>query len=62
MFGNLSRSVEPPSFSELNPSVAPGFANLKAQGALTAELGMRGNWGIFGWDVAVYRAWLKDEL
>ncbi len=62
LFGNLSRSVEPPSFSELNPSAAPGFADLKAQKAWTAELGVRGNWGIFGWDVAIYRAWLKDEL
>ncbi|MGE0151324.1 MAG: TonB-dependent receptor family protein [Reyranellaceae bacterium] len=62
VFGNVSRSVEPPSFSELNPSAAPGFADLKAQKAWTAELGARGSWSIFDFDVAIYRARLKDEL
>lgn len=61
-FANVSRAVEPPSFSELNPSAAPGFADLKAQKSWTAELGLRGSWSIFDIDVAVYRAWLKDEL
>jgi len=62
VFGNVSRSVEPPSFSELNPTAAPGFAALKAQKAWTAELGVRGSWSIFDFDATVYRAWLKDEL
>lgn len=62
VFGNVSRAVEPPPFSELNPSAAPGFADLKAQKAWTAELGVRGSWSIFDFDATVYRAWLKDEL
>ncbi len=62
VFANVSRSVEPPSFSELNPSAAPGFAELKAQKSWTAELGVRGSWSVFDFDATVYRAWLKDEL
>lgn len=62
VYGNISRSVEPPSFSELNPSATPGFADLKAQKAWTAEIGTRGSWARLDWDIAVYRAWLRDEL
>lgn len=62
VFGNLSWSSEPPAFSELNPSSTPGFANLKQQKATTLETGVRGRRADIAWDVAVYRAWLRDEL
>jgi iron complex outermembrane receptor protein len=63
VFANVSRSSEPPTWSELNPSVAPGFANLAPQTAWTVEVGTRGNIGpTFGWDLSVYRSWVEDEL
>jgi iron complex outermembrane receptor protein len=61
-FANLSRSSEPPTFSELNPSATPGFADLEPQTAVTAEVGGRGEVGRFAWDASLYRAWVKDEL
>jgi iron complex outermembrane receptor protein len=62
VFGNLSRSAEPPTFSELNPTAAPGFADLKAQTATTLEIGTRGRHADYEWDLSLYRAWLRDEL
>lgn len=62
IFGNVSRSAEPPTFSELNPSAAPGFANLDSQKAWTVEIGTRGRSGRVAWDVSLYRAWIRDEL
>ena len=62
VFGNVSRSSEPPSFSELNPTASPGFARLDQQKAITAEIGTRGRRADYAWDVSLYRAWIKDEL
>jgi iron complex outermembrane receptor protein len=62
VFANLSRSAEVPTFSELNPTAAPGFARLDAQRAITAELGTRGRREAIAWDVALYHARLRDEL
>lgn len=61
-FSNVSTSFEPPSFSELTagPVVAPVFA--KAQRAITFEVGSRGHFGIAEWDVALYRAHVRNEL
>ena len=62
-FANVSRASEPPTWSELNPSVAPGFANLAPQTSWTAEIGTRGKIGTnVGWDLSIYRSWVKDEL
>lgn len=71
VFGNLSRSYEPPIFGDLNQNSAVGscagvgvggFAPLDAQKAWTAELGSRGSRGRWTWDVAVYRAEIRDEV
>jgi len=71
VFANLSRSFEPPIFSDLNQTSAVGscdgtgvggFADLDAQRAWTAELGTRGEHGRWQWDVAIYRAQLRDEM
>lgn len=62
VFANVSRASEPPTFSELNPSAMPGFADLKAQKSWTAEIGTRGKWHGIGFDVSLYRAWVRDEL
>ena len=61
-FANVSRSSEPPGFSELNPTATPGFARLEQQKAWTAEGGTRGRREDYAWDVSLYRAWIKDEL
>ncbi len=61
IYGNVTRSVEPPSFSALAPTTG-GFQPLKAQDAWTAEIGTRGRTGAFVWDVAYYRAEIDNEL
>lgn len=61
VYANLTRSVEPPNFSALSPTV-DGFTALKPQSAWTAEIGTRGRRGPLTWDVAVYRAEISHEL
>lgn len=64
VFANVSRSFEPPSFSEITGGTAPVLNH--AQRGTTLELGTRGKWGGPGheveWDVAVYEAHLRNEL
>ncbi len=62
VFGNVSKATEVPTFSELNTTFQPGFNDLKAQRALTVELGTRGSHRGVEWDLSVYRAWLDNEL
>lgn len=61
IYGNVTRSVEPPNFSALAPTTG-GFQPLKAQDAWTAEIGTRGRTGAFVWDAAYYRAEIDNEL
>jgi iron complex outermembrane receptor protein len=58
VYGNVSGSYEPPSFSESGTAVV---AN-EAQEATTVELGTRGRHGAFRWDASIYRAEIDDEL
>lgn len=58
LYGNASRSYEPPSFSESINSAIPN----KAQTATTFELGTRGTYRAARWDVSVYHANIEDEL
>jgi iron complex outermembrane receptor protein len=62
VFANLTRSVEPPNFSAYSPDATHPFSDLVPQTAWTAELGTRGRRGALSWDVALYRAQLKNEL
>jgi iron complex outermembrane receptor protein len=69
VFANISRSAEVPSFGE---SVAPNFLNpnfpripffdIRPQTATTYEIGTRGRRPDYTWDVALYRADIRDEL
>ncbi|MEX2488291.1 MAG: TonB-dependent receptor, partial [Pseudomonadales bacterium] len=59
-FGNVSRSFEPPSFGEL--SGAQRINVLDEQTATTFEIGTRGDTDTMRWDLAYYRAWVKDEF
>ena len=61
VFANVSRSAEVPTY-DANTFSSPASADLAAQRATTYELGTRGRRGAIGWDVAVYRAELRDEL
>lgn len=62
LFANVSKSHEPPTFSELTQGGTVGFTPVEAQEALTLEVGTRGSSGRFAWDLSLYRAWLEDEL
>ena len=61
IYANLTRSVEPPNFSALSPTVG-GFTALQPQEAWTGEIGTRGRRGTLTWDVTLYRAELENEL
>jgi iron complex outermembrane receptor protein len=61
VYGNVTRSVEPPNFGGLAPTTG-GFQPLKEQDAVTAEIGTRGRSNNFVWDVALYRAEIDNEL
>jgi len=61
-FGNLSRSYEVPTFSELTQGGAAGFTPIDAQKGWTAEIGTRGGSSDFAWELSVYRAWLDGEM
>lgn len=60
IYGNLSRSFEPPSFGEL--AGGPAITQVRKQSALTAEIGSRGRVAGGAWDITYYRARVKDEL
>ena len=64
VFANVSRSFEPPSFGELTNAAnnGRGLVQLDAQTGTTIEVGTRGRSGRFGWDLALYRSWLENEL
>ncbi|HTI72784.1 MAG TPA: TonB-dependent receptor [Candidatus Limnocylindria bacterium] len=67
VFANFSKSWQPPTFDNL---VAFGdevddsllFTPLQAQRAWTAEVGTRGEKGRFGWELALYHSWVRNEL
>lgn len=62
LFGNVSRSGEPPTFSELTNFAVGDIANLQAQTATTVEIGTRGQTPTFSWDLSLYRSWVENEL
>lgn len=60
VFGNVSRSYEPPSFGEL--AGGPNVTLVDAQKATSGELGLRVEHSTLSLDAALYRADLRDEL
>ncbi|WP_051356523.1 TonB-dependent receptor family protein [Azorhizobium doebereinerae] len=62
VYGNVSRSGEVPTFSELTNFVDPIIGNLQAQTATTIEVGTRGKAPTYSWDVSLYRSWVENEL
>ena len=61
-FTNVSKSNEPPTFSELTQSGTVGFTPLDMQKAWSAEIGSRGSRSIIEWDASIYRSWIRDEM
>ena len=59
VFGNLSRSLEPPINGEL---VSEDGSLVRQQRADTAEIGLRGRTEGARWEAVAYRAWLRDEI
>ncbi len=65
LFSNLSASFEPPSLQDFRNENDPSpdaRANLKAQQAITAEVGSRGRAGELVWEAALYYAWIDNEI
>lgn len=60
LYGNISRSFEPPSFGEL--AGGPTITQVRAQSASTVEFGSRGRLANGAWDITYYRARVTDEL
>jgi iron complex outermembrane receptor protein len=60
VFGNLSRSLEPPSFGEITGGT--GVTPVDEQRATTMEIGFRTQRGNLSVDLAMYRARVEDEL
>lgn len=58
LFANVSRSAEVPSY-DAHVITTP---NLRAQRATTYEVGTRGRVAGIGWDVALYRSEIRNEL
>jgi len=62
VFGNASRSYEPPLLLELNSLTVPGYIPLDGQSAWQYELGGRGRGLGLAWDVSVYDVELRNEI
>ena len=61
VFANVSRSSEIPTFGQLNYTNA-ALADTKTQKSVTFEVGTRGRRADYTWDLALYRAHLRDEF
>lgn len=61
VYGNVSRSAEPPTFGDMSFATSNDLDRLKPQRATTFEIGTRGEAGDFGWDASLYHARIKDE-
>jgi iron complex outermembrane receptor protein len=61
VFGNISRSAEVPTF-DANSFMTPASSSINAQTATTYEIGTRGMRRDITWDIALYRAEVRNEL
>ncbi|MDP3377817.1 MAG: TonB-dependent receptor [Brevundimonas sp.] len=62
VYGNITRSVEPPTYGALVQAPLTGFAPVDIQDAWTAEIGTRGRRGALAWDVTLYRSQIDGEI
>ncbi|MGE4048426.1 MAG: TonB-dependent receptor family protein [Acetobacteraceae bacterium] len=64
-FVNVTRSQDVPDFSDLTQTQANGstsFVPLQAQKAWTLEIGTRGRYDRYAWDVTFYRSWVDGQM
>jgi len=62
IFGNASRSFEPPLLLELNSLTTPGYIQLEGQSAWQYEIGGRGRRLGLNWDISAYDVELRNEI
>jgi iron complex outermembrane receptor protein len=63
----VSRSWQPPSIDNLvdfdeGPNSSVVYTPLSPQHAWTIEVGTRGEYSRFEWELSLYRSWVRDEL
>ncbi|HEX4696845.1 MAG TPA: TonB-dependent receptor [Candidatus Udaeobacter sp.] len=66
-FVNFSRSWQPPSLDNLidfdeGPNSSVVYTPLSPQHAWTVEVGTRGKYSRFDWELSFYRSWFRNEL
>jgi iron complex outermembrane receptor protein len=63
-FADITRSMDVPDFTDLNQTIGTNaqFVPLSAQKAWTAEVGSRGRFDRWTWDITLYRSEIRDEL
>jgi iron complex outermembrane recepter protein len=66
-FVNFSRSWQPPSLDNLvdfteGPNSSVVYTPLQPQHAWTIEVGTRGEYSRFQWELSLYRSWVRNEL
>jgi len=66
-FMNVSRSWQPPSLDNLvdfdeGPNSSVIYTPLSPQHAWTIEVGTRGEYSRFEWELSLYRSWFRNEL
>ncbi|MHA7872188.1 MAG: TonB-dependent receptor domain-containing protein, partial [Hyphococcus sp.] len=63
IFANLSRTYEPPAFSELIANNPEDFNGLEEQDAFTYEAGLRGRLNDrIGWDITYFNSDIENEI
>ena len=64
-FANITRSTDVPDFSDLTQPQLGGvtsFVPLEAQRAWTVEIGTRGRFERYGWDLTLFRSNIRGQL
>lgn len=61
-FANISEGYEPPGITDLTSGGAQPFTRLEAQESVTYEIGSRGQYGGFSWDVTAYHSQIDNEF
>ncbi|MEX5571659.1 TonB-dependent receptor [Pseudomonas lijiangensis] len=62
VFGNVSRSIDPPVTWQLGSTGNPYLFDARPQKATTFEVGIRGSKEIFDGSLTLYRSWIQKEL
>jgi iron complex outermembrane recepter protein len=62
LYVNYSRGYSPPSLAEVRPSTNSYNSSLKPENGGQTEIGARGSWKSFSFDVAAYKFTLDDAI